>query len=69
MSGFMIVFLFPARSGSLRSRGSGFPLRLLSHSKVVPGCTFCAADAARSARVVAGSLTGVVLLALDFVGG
>jgi hypothetical protein len=52
-----------------QARGSEFPLRLLSRSKVVPRCTFCAS---RRCRVL---LSGGrwshrrVPLALDFVGG
>jgi hypothetical protein len=50
MSGFMIMFL-SGRVRFIRRRGSGFPVRLLSRSKVVPGCTFCAS---RRCRVLLG---------------
>jgi hypothetical protein len=74
MSGFIIVFL-SRRVAFLRRRESNTPLRLPSGSKVVSRCTnrgqwvLRQQTLPRSARVVAGSLTGVVLLALDFVGG
>jgi hypothetical protein len=44
-------------------------VRLLSRSKVVPVHVLRQQMLPRSARVVAGGLTGVVLLALDFVAG
>jgi hypothetical protein len=68
MSGSMIMFL-SCLVRLPRRRGLRLPLRLLSRSGVVPGCTFCAS---RRCRVLLGGgsgLTGVVLLALDFVGG
>ena len=59
----------------LRRRGSKSSLRLLTRSNVVPRCAnrwqwvLRHLRLPRPARAVAGSITGVVLLALDFVGG
>jgi hypothetical protein len=68
----MIVFL-SCLVGFLRRRELKVPLRLLSRSKVVFRCTnrwgLRKQALPRSAGAVAGGLIGVVLLALDFVGG
>jgi hypothetical protein len=50
MSGSMIMFL-SCLVRFLRSRGSGFPFRPPSRSKVLPWCTFCAS---RRCRVLLG---------------
>jgi hypothetical protein len=59
----------------LRRRASKSPLRLLTCGNVVPRCAnrwqwvLRHPRLPRFARAVAGRITGVVLLALDFVGG
>jgi hypothetical protein len=70
----MIVFL-SCLIGFLRRRASKSPLRLLTRSNVVPRVRESLAVGSRQqrlprpARAVAGSITGVVLSALDFLGG